>query len=173
MDSEQLTRRLDVDGRVTALSRNLAAPTEDGTVRIAAGTAEGRILVWRWRAGRFLGSPQRVATEVRIDGLTFAEAAVASDGAGFESIRGRVDWNRAANGWELQVDDLFVERQSRSWQSPVVRVEHDPGIERGESTWLVEADHLRLQDLMVGLPLMPEGPLRQDLRRKAGNNYGN
>jgi len=108
------------------------------------------------------GQPRRVSAEATVRGLALAGAMTAADGAGYELIDGRVDWDRADTGWSLQASDVLVRRAGREWSNPLVTVVSGSD-EAGNATWQVSADRVRLQDVLPMVPLLPDQKLRDAL----------
>ena len=108
------------------------------------------------------GEPQRLSAEAAIRGLALAGAMTATDGAGYELIDGRIDWDRADTGWSLQASDILVRRAGREWRNPLITVVSGKD-EAGNATWQVSADRVRLQDVLPMVPLLSDAKLRDAL----------
>lgn len=106
--------------------------------------------------------PVRVSAEATVRGLALAGAMTAPDGAGYQSIEGRVDWDRLDEGWQLQASNLSVRRADREWRNAEIEIRSGP-VESGSRRTAVSAERIRLQDLMPVVPLLPEGAVRNAL----------
>ncbi|MGB5208992.1 MAG: YhdP family protein [Gammaproteobacteria bacterium] len=108
------------------------------------------------------GELVRVSTEAEARGVALAGAMTSAEGAGYELIEGRVDWDRADDGWRLQASDLLVRRAGRDWRNPLVAVISRQG-ENGSAVLEVTADRIRLQDVLPMVPLLPDPEVRDPL----------
>ena len=104
----------------------------------------------------------RVSAETVIEGLAMADSMTAPEGAGYQLIDGRFDWDRLESGWRLQATDLTVRRAGRDWRNPLIEVRSGVD-EAGTRSWALAAERIRLQDLMPLVPLLPDEALRDAL----------
>ena len=122
-------------------------------------TGEADMRLWLDLRG---AEPLRVSAETTIRALAMAEAMTAPDGAGYQLIEGRFDWDRLDRGWRLQASNLHVRRAEREWRNSTVDIQTGPG-DAGASRISISAERIRLQDLMPLVPLLPDEALRDSM----------
>lgn len=122
------------------LDGSLSAAAIDGKLARVAGEAFLRDLLPR------TGAPRSAPA---VDG----EPVVRGVETPFERLAAKLEWTRTANGWELGIDGLDVERDGRQWDSPKVALVFEavaPG-----RRFEVRADRLELDDLALAAPWLP------------------
>ncbi len=107
-------------------------------------------------------SVTRVSAETAIEGLALADAMTGPEGAGYQLIDGRFDWDRIESGWHLKATDVTVRRAGRDWRNPSFELRSAMD-EAGTRSWEMAAERIRLQDLMPLMPLLPDEALRETL----------
>lgn len=108
----------------------------------AAGRLDGRF--WLGLAG---ARPVRVSAELDVRDLVLS-----GDGARYDALAGRLEWDRQDAGWVATADGLQVARQGREWRLASGRLEYGGGDPR---VVYVDADRLRLEDLAPLAELLP------------------
>ncbi len=101
---------------------------------------------------------QRVTGHVRTRQLSLPEPPDA-DGAApispYRRLDADLEWTRSTDGWRARVTELDVQREDRRWRSPGIVV--DFAADQAGRSVTVDADLLRLEDLLPISPWLPAG----------------
>lgn len=121
----------------------------DGSLSLAAIAGQLERVAGELLARDLLPRPGVPQDELAIAG----EPVVRGVEIPFERLAAKLEWQRNAGGWELDLGELEVERGSRRWRSSVgVIYDVEASVRRLEA----RADHLQLEDLALAAPWLPE-----------------
>ncbi len=149
---------------------NLAALKQiPGMPALVPGAGVGSVRLWVDGRDAVVNRAS-AETEVRDLLLGYGEGEPAE----YDLISGRLEWDMLASGWRGRVEDLRVRRRDSQWSSARIMVEKRAPTGRQEGDFFIDADFLRLDDLLPFVALVPGEDLRESLQlmRPSGDVAG-